>query len=294
MTNDDLMQLAGLLSDYEREQLLALVTDVVGGERPWEEDVGVFYNDYVKLRSVGIGDDPSLLVPGGDDADDGDGIYAPIPLTCAAAPETAPIDLPVPGEIDLSLTQALLARRSRRDFGSSPLPLETLSTLLSYAAGVRGHGQAYGYRRFPLRTFPSAGGLQSPELYLFVRAVEELEAGIYHYQPLQHALEPVGAGDHSTTLRALGLGQYWLETAAAVLGVTGRYDRLRWKYSERAYRYMCIDAGFLGANVYLVGEALSLGVCAIAGFLDDPIQSLLRVDGRDELVLMLMALGPRP
>jgi SagB-type dehydrogenase family enzyme len=77
----------------------------------------------------------------------------------------------------------------------------------------------------------------------------------------------------------------------AVFMITGCFDRLRWKYGERAYRYMCMDIGYLGQSLYLVGEALGLGVCAIAGFMDDAIEQFLGVDGRDEIPLLLTTVG---
>lgn len=92
-------------------------------------------------------------------------------------------------------------------------------------------------------------------------------------------------------LRTACLGQPFLETAAVTVIVTGCFDRLRWKYGERAYRYMCMDIGYLGQSLYLVGEALGLGVCAIAGFMDDALEHILGVDGRDEIPLLLTTVG---
>ena len=75
--------------------------------------------------------------------------------------------------------------------------------------------------------------------------------------------------------------------------LTGYYDRLRWKYGERAYRYMCMDTGFLAENLYLAAEAMGLGACAIAGFIDDAVEKLLGVDGKSEVVLLLATVGVR-
>jgi SagB-type dehydrogenase family enzyme len=54
---------------------------------------------------------------------------------------------------------------------------------------------------------------------------------------------------------------------------------------------MCIDTGYLGQNIYLVAEALGLGACAIAGFVDDALEQLLGVDGKNEMILLLTAVG---
>ncbi len=33
------------------------------------------------------------------------------------------------------------------------------------------------------------------------------------------------------------------------------FQRLRWRYRERAYRYALLEAGHIGENVYLAAEA---------------------------------------
>src|SRR5262249_49573200 len=92
-------------------------------------------------------------------------------------------------------------------------------------------------------------------------------------------------------LRSLALGQPWVEGAAVVFIISGSYERLRWKYAERAYRFMCIDAGLVAQNVHLLAEGLGLGACAIAGFADDAVQRLLAIDGQDEMALVLICVG---
>jgi SagB-type dehydrogenase family enzyme len=150
---------------------------------------------------------------------------------------------------------------------------------------------AYGYHRLPLRTFPSSGGLQSPEVYLFIQAAGGIPCGLYYYNPLERVLETLASGDQSRTLLALVPGQPYIQHSAVVVAITGHYERLRWKYGPRAYRYMCIDAGFLAENLYLTGQALGLGICAIAGFVDDVLEHVLNIDGRGEVPLLLATVG---
>jgi SagB-type dehydrogenase family enzyme len=93
----------------------------------------------------------------------------------------------------------------------------------------------------------------------------------------------------------LSLGQQEREGAAVVVLVTGCFERLRWKYGERGYRYMCMDVGYVGQNLNLIGDAMDLGVCAIAGLMDDAIEHFLAVDGRNEMALLLTTVGvPQP
>ena len=50
--------------------------------------------------------------------------------------------------------------------------------------------------------------------------------------------------------------------------------------------------GHLGPNVYLAATALGLGPCGIGAFVDDQLNRLLGVDGRDEATVYLLAIGP--
>ena len=47
---------------------------------------------------------------------------------------------------------------------------------------------------------------------------------------------------------------------------TALVARGKWKYRQRAYRYIYMDAGHIGQNLYLAGTAVGLGVCAVAPF----------------------------
>jgi len=272
------------LSDYEREHFLSLVSRAAAGERFWEAGIATVYNQHVKTRSsedlASVSFDPSAAA----------GIFAPIPVAKSyrkAERRTLPAPEPLEGRLDALLR----SRRSRRTGSGLPVAASTLANLLGHACGVTGTTSGYGYERLPLRSFPSCGGLQSAEIYFSVQNAEDIAPGIYHYEPRQHALELIREGQHRQLMGKLALEARFVEDAAAVMIVTGCFDRLRWKYGERAYRYMCVDAGGLAENVYLVGEALGLGICAIAGFVDEGVESLLGVDGEDELALLLVAVG---
>ena len=256
-----------------------------------EADIGHLYNEYVKARYHNLSRNLSNIVPAGPSAENG--MFVPVPIV-KSYPDAEQIALPSAKEsLTIGLTEALRHRRSRREYTGEAISKQQLSTLLQQACGTNGSVTGYDYTRLPLRTFPSSGGLQSPEIYLSIQAVDEVSPGLYHYNPLTHTIELLKPGDQGATLRDVGLGQPYIETSAVVMLITGYYERLRWRYGERAYRYMCMDLGFLGQNIHLVGEALGLGVCAIAGFIDDAMEELLGINGRDEMILLLMTVGVR-
>lgn len=285
---EELQRLIELLSEYECERLLGAVRRVTSGERFWEDDISIHYNEYVKVRYLRPDGDAQSLIPGEPTV--AETFFFPIPIIKSYV-NTPRVTLPAPEHVSADLTTTLAQRRSRREYTGEHISLGQLSTILMNACGVMGFVPAYDYNRLPLRSFPSSGGLQAPEVYLSVHAVGDVPPGLYHYQPVDHALELLKDGNHSAELCEAALDQPFVETSALVFIITGYYERLRWKYGERAYRFMCMDAGFLSENIYLLAEAMGLGVCAIAGFVDDTFEKLLGVNGRDEMVLLLITVG---
>jgi SagB-type dehydrogenase family enzyme len=67
--------------------------------------------------------------------------------------------------------------------------------------------------------------------------------------------------------------------------------RSEWKYRQRAYRYIYLDAGHIAQNLYLAGAAAGLGVCGVGAFFDDSVNALIGLDGAKETVLYLASVG---
>jgi SagB-type dehydrogenase family enzyme len=55
-----------------------------------------------------------------------------------------------------------------------------------------------------------------------------------------------------------------------------------WKYGQRGYRHVLLDAGHVGQNLYLVATALGLGPTAIGGFFDRELGALLELPEDEE------------
>jgi SagB-type dehydrogenase family enzyme len=191
---------------------------------------------------------------------------------------------PLPGRdfaIEMPLGVALLRRRSIRTYALRPLPIEVLGRLLHTSYGVRGRrreGDADVYDR----PAPSAGGRYPLELYVATQSVEQLADGIYHYDARAHALELVRAGLVQPALGELVMGQELCRDASVVVVITAVRERTMWKYGQRGYRHLFLDAGHVGQNLYLVATALGLGPTAIGGFLDADLGALLRLPGDEE------------
>ena len=94
--------------------------------------------------------------------------------------------LPDPALPGLSLVDALRARRSGRRFGPGEMTMRDLATVLHSAYGITRHATPEDPQ--PLRAVPSGGALYPLEVYAALTRVEEVEAGLYHFDPLRHSL----------------------------------------------------------------------------------------------------------
>ncbi|MCS7107408.1 MAG: SagB/ThcOx family dehydrogenase [Acidilobaceae archaeon] len=205
-------------------------------------------------------------------------------------PGVRKVHLPPPPKLSgKDLFEVILSRRSRRRYAQSPLLATELSALLFYSLGITGRAWWGG----PKRAYPSSGALQPVEGYVSVRSVEGVEAGIYHYNPAEMALEELKKGDHSKEVMKAAIGQEHVGSAAAVIMMTAVYRRTASKYGLRGYRYVHLDAGFAGQNIYLVAEALGLATVAVGGFYDELVCELLDLDCEEEIPVVLFAIGRR-
>ncbi len=205
---------------------------------------------------------------------------APLAVIPLPDPELAP---------QADLWTLLRHRRSRRNYNrDTVLPLDVLSALLWATQGI---SAAKG--DFFFRTAPSAGALYPVESYLSVRAVNTLQPGLYHFRPQHFDLELLKKGDYSVALTAAALAQNMVQQAQVTFLWSAIVARSLWKYEERAYRYIYLDAGHIAQNLYLAGEALGLGVCAIGALFDDEVNGLLDLDGTDETIVYMATVGER-
>ena len=104
-------------------------------------------------------------------------------------------------------------------------------------------------------------------------------------------LEFIKAGNFAAALAESSLGQEMILEAQATFIWAAVVARSAWKYRQRAYRYIYMDAGHIAQNLYLAGTAAGLGVCAVGAFFDDRVSGLIGVDGVEETTVYLAAVG---
>jgi SagB-type dehydrogenase family enzyme len=197
------------------------------------------------------------------------------PKTVLTAPDLSKLQA-------VSLWDALVTRKTCRDFADAPVGVEEVATLLYCAFGAvdrkqepgTEHIQQFGYRR----TSPSAGGLQCAEPYVWARKISGLEPGIYHYLSQTHELERV------RDLPAHPLGtylcnQYWSNDLPFAIVMTCSLRKMWWKYPHsRAYRPMLMEVGHLSQTLNLCITALGLRPWLTGYFHDRELDRLLSVE----------------
>ncbi len=193
------------------------------------------------------------------------------------------IKLPTPNlDSSTSIEQALLHRKSTREFKDLPLGLADVSQLLWAGQGENRPG---GYR-----TAPSAGALYPLEIYLLAGKVTGLPAGLYKYIPEGHQLILQWEGDPRQSLSKAALSQESIEEAPVIMILSAIYERTTTKYGERGFQYVHMEVGSVAQNIYLQATSLELGTVFIGAFYNEEVKKVLKLD-QAETPLAIMPVG---
>jgi SagB-type dehydrogenase family enzyme len=202
-------------------------------------------------------------------------------------PRAEKIPLPLEAmQQDSNFWQLLRQRRSRRRYGPDLLTTRELAALLWAAQGTTSRTET----SLP-RPAPSAGGLHPLETYVAIEKAEQLGRGLYHLDVSGFQLEWLSAEPYGREIAHAVLEQDFLAEAAAIFLWSAVFRRTMRKYGDRGLRYILLDAGHACQNVLLAAEALGLAACPVAAFYDDELNDLLLLDGEDEAILYLAAVG---
>ncbi len=190
------------------------------------------------------------------------------------------------GKSSRDLWQILQERRSRRKFSPTKLSRQDLSLLLWASQGITARaGNSF------FRAAPSAGARYPIETYLGINSVDGLQPGLYHFNIRQFVLEKLYEAPVGQLIAQAALGQRFLADCASVFIWSAVFRRNMSKYGNRGLRYIMMDVGHICQNLLLAAESLDLGACPVAAFFDDTMNDLLDLDGEEESVLYLAAVG---
>lgn len=173
-----------------------------------------------------------------------------------------------------SLGEVMERRASLRSYSSQAMSLEQLATFLYRVARVKEtatfevaspDGREQATVEITSRPYPGGGRAHELELYLAIRACEGVEAGLFHYDPLGHALEEVRPLDTrvDALLRYSCVSALIAEPPPILIVIATRIARVAWKYDTIAYATVLKDVGVLYQTMYLVSTAMGLAPCAL-------------------------------
>jgi SagB-type dehydrogenase family enzyme len=199
------------------------------------------------------------------------------------------IDLPDPRSLKgKSLTEVLVTRKSVRAFSGKPLSRDQISYLLWACQGT----SDISSKRSGRRTVPSAGATYPLEIFTACGSgsIDGLDTGIYRYLSGAHALELRSSEDIRDRLADACFSQRFIAEAPVSFVIVADYARTTGHYGERGVRYVHIEAGHAGQNVYLACEALGLATVAVGAFNDEAVARTLDLSMRND-ALYVMPVG---
>ena len=190
--------------------------------------------------------------------------------------QSSPIHLPPPSQKgSMSLEEAISRRRSIRHFTSKSVSRSQLSQILWATQGITDTSSGD-------RAVPSAGATYPLEIFVVcgVNCVEEIGDGIYHYIPDNHSLTLHHKGDVRLELARAALNQEFIYEAPVDIVICAVYERTLMRYGARGERYVHIEVGHAGQNVYLEATVLGLATVAIGAFHDESVREVLWLDSQ--------------
>ncbi len=215
------------------------------------------------------------------------------PLELPFPPDADCIPLPKPGGLqvpEMSLRQVVEQRRTLRRYSGQPLTMEELAYLLWMSQGVK----RVSTRPSTARTVPSAGARHAFETYVLVNQVEGLQPGLYRYLAIEHSLLPANLDPEiSEQITKACHNQSQVRASAVTFVWVAVTKRMVYRYGQRGYRYMLLDAGHVCQNLYLAAENIGCGACAIAHYIDDELNQVIKVDGQEQFVIYLASVGKK-
>ena len=172
----------------------------------------------------------------------------------------------------------LMNRRQALDSScSEPLDIHKISTVFSLTHNITARSM-HADQPFYYRSVASAGALYPFELYLAVHHIEGMDPGVYHYNIFDFCLTALRRGP-VPEVPPVDRG------ASATFYITGIFFRSAWKYRDRAYRYVLLDAGHLLENLRLALGALDFSFSIHLDFDDARAATLLGLDLQREVCL---------
>lgn len=182
-------------------------------------------------------------------------------------------------------------RASNREFSGKAIALDALADCLFAANGVKNIHEYGAFGELPKTMTPSGGARNPIELYVYVRAVEGLDPGFYHYSALDHDLGFLHADELPEPVELLGT-QTWTNKASAVVFMVADFERTAWKYRQPlAWRVVLMETGYIGQNLLLAANYRDLAAAPTGALSESRVEALLGLEPIRQAALFAIVLG---
>lgn len=186
------------------------------------------------------------------------------------------------------IIKVLNNRRSIREYSGVPLTFDDISTILN---GIQNTHDVGG---MTYRNTPSGGGLYPVTIYFHANRIEDVEEGVYRYQPSTNSILQIKKNTKEK-LKEIYKNQMTidLDNYAAIFMFVFDYIYCFQKYNNLALSLGFIEAGMLAQNLELIANSLGMGTCDIGGYDKVKGEELLEIDGINQHLIYSVIIGSK-
>lgn len=192
-------------------------------------------------------------------------------------------------KIKKSIMSVMEQRHSSRNFCSSKMKIDELSTILKYSFGLSKRVVNYNGVISTTRYHGSGGGLYPINIYLLINNVKNIKKGLYRYQPYSHSLYPVT--EKMNIVKLLQYGNFDFENYSFAVLYEYDINRNYLKYGELSLLTTLVEIGIISHNFELTCASLDFSACQIAGFDKQYAEKCIGIDGINSHILFTNICG---
>jgi len=174
---------------------------------------------------------------------------------------------------------------------AAPLLKESISQLMQFSMGIAAWKSSNG-SSWAVRCNASSGNLHPTESYLILPPIlpeQEGKSSLFHYAPKNHALEEL------STFKT----DFWNELPqnSFLIALSSISWREVWKYGERAFRYVNLDAGHAWQSLVVAAKMLGWKITRLDSVHSADIDKLIGVNQKsrfseEEIGDMVLVVSP--
>lgn len=173
---------------------------------------------------------------------------------------------------------------------TAPLLIESISQFLQFSMGITAM-KSDGVSEWALRCNASSGNLHPSEAYVILPPTNDIskQTSVSHYAPKNHGLEILSQFD-TDIWESLPKGSFFVALSSIPY-------REVWKYGERAFRYVNLDAGHAMCSLQVSAKMLGWKHRYLSEVSDEELAKILGLDQKNrfsesEIPDMLLLITP--